>query len=1157
MIFYSDQIYAVSGLCRLFVENFFRGFTVFSEERTSCFFSDICTLFNWLFLEAANFLKLFEGHPALAKMSELAAFPPGEKIRLNGIFGSARSILAASIFKKTGKNILLLLPEKEDAAYFYDDLVSLGLEENTLFFPSSFKRSVQFGQPDQENMMLRTEALTKISPAASGHIVLTYPEGLVEKVPSGEILQTNTLVISKGDRISIEFINEFLYEYGFDRVDFVSEPGQFAIRGSIVDIFSYASEDPYRLDFFGNEVESLRSFEIDTQESKHSHEKVILVPDIQRLDKGESRISLLEFMAADTLCIPVNTRLLCDRLDEIVNHTGDNSREGEVVDPSSLLSGKELVILLKERNCAESGGGELFGYGNAIGFNLSKQPVFSKNFNLLGGNLQDYSDRGYRILLLASQEKQAERLRDIFSEIRQKVTFEAIRFSLYEGFIDHDLRLCCYTDHQVFERYHRYRLRTRKPQREAITLKELNKLYPGDFVVHVDHGIGKFAGLVKTEVNGKLQEAIRLVYKDNDSLLVSIHSLHRISKYKGKDGAAPSLHKLGSGAWQNLKSRTKSKVKDIARELIALYARRREEKGFAFSPDSYLQTELEASFMYEDTPDQEKATLAVKGDMEKEVPMDRLVCGDVGFGKTEVAIRAAFKAVADSKQVAVLVPTTILALQHYKTFSERLADFPVRVDYISRFRSTAEIREILKQLKEGKVDILIGTHRLVSQDVQFRDLGLMIVDEEQKFGVAVKEKLKRMKVNLDTLSLTATPIPRTLQFSLMGARDLSIIQTPPPNRYPIVTEVHGFNEQLIRDAILYEVGRNGQLFFIHNRVQNIHEVEETLRRIVPGVKTVVAHGQMDGHTLEKVMIDFVAGRFDMLISTTIIESGVDISNVNTMIINQAQNFGLSDLHQLRGRVGRSNKKAFCYLITPPLASLTPESRRRMKAIEEFSDLGSGFNISMQDLDIRGAGNLLGAEQSGFVADIGFETYHRILNEAVEELKTEEFSELFRDEQNEQGTNQAVNYVKDCQIDTDLELLFPESYIPATAERMLLYRELDNLENEKHLLKFEKSLTDRFGKIPPESVGLLDIVRLRWMAIRLGMEKIVLKNGNMICYFPGDSQSAYFQSPVFGKILQYMQAQPRKCRMKEDGKLTLTFLTVLGTGEAVALLDEIG
>jgi len=1108
-------------------------------------------------LEAATFLKLFEGHPGLAALRQKTDAPPGEKIHLKGIFGSALTILAALLFRKSGINLCVILPEREDAAYFYDDLVTLGLGDRVLYFPSSYKRSVQFGQPDPESGMLRTEALTRIAAGKTSHIVVTYPEGLVEKVPSRKDLKNNTLTISRGEKISIEFINDYLYAYGFERVDFVSEPGHYSVRGSIVDIFSFAAEEPYRLDFFGNEVESIRSFEIDTQISKVTHNRITLVPDVLRLEKGISRVSLPEFLSVSALLLTVNGQLVREQLDAISSHTLQKGAADENTESAWLFTGGEFMRQCASFTMLETESGALFSGDADIGFHLSKQPVFSKNFKLLGENLQDFTDRGYRILLLSSQEKQAERLRDIFGEIRRKVSFEPVLFALQEGFIDHDLQLCCYTDHQVFERYHRYRLRTSKPQREAITLKELNKLYPGDYVVHVDHGIGKFAGLVKTEVNGKIQEAIRLVYKDNDSLLVSIHSLHRIAKYKGGEGTPPTLNKLGSGAWQNLKNRTKSKVKDIARELIALYARRREEKGFAFSPDSYLQTELEASFMYEDTPDQEKATQAVKDDMEKLVPMDRLVCGDVGFGKTEVAIRAAFKAVTDNKQVAVLVPTTILALQHYKTFSDRLADFPVRVDYISRFRSSAEIREILKQLKEGGVDILIGTHRLVSNDVQFKDLGLMIIDEEQKFGVSVKEKLKRMKVNLDTLSMTATPIPRTLQFSLMGARDLSIIQTPPPNRYPIITEVHGFNEQLIKGAILYEVGRNGQVFFVHNRVQNIREVEETIQRIVPGVRTVVAHGQMDGHTLERVMVDFIAGRYDVLISTAIIESGVDIPNVNTMIINQAQNFGLSDLHQLRGRVGRSNKKAFCYLITPPLVSLTPESRRRLKAIEEFSDLGSGFNLSMQDLDIRGAGNLLGAEQSGFIADIGFETYHRILNEAVEELKAEEFSELFREEEIGREPFADTRFVKDCQIDTDLELLFPESYIPGNSERILLYRELDNLENEKQLQRFENSLIDRFGKIPPESTGLIDIVRLRWMAVKLGIEKIVLKSGMMICYFPSDQQSSYYESPVFGKILLFLQSNARKCRMKEDGKLSLTLIDVRNTAEALALLQEMG
>jgi transcription-repair coupling factor (superfamily II helicase) len=1106
-------------------------------------------------LEAAPFLELFNGHPVLTKLLDLLDTPRGEKIHLQGVFGSARSIITARVFLESGKNILVILPEKEEAAYLYDDLVSLGLESYLVYFPSSFKRSVQFGQPDQDNLVIKTEGLSKLSNSQSPYIIVTYPEGLVEKVPTKDNLQTNTLTIRKGDKISIEFINEFLFEYGFERVDFVSVPGQFSVRGSIVDIFSFADENPYRIDFFGNEVESLRSFDMDTQVSRTFLERIILVPDMNHNLQGP-RVSLVDFLPEDTLFFIVNSSLIAGNLDAIITHAFERETEGNPVSPQLLFSGKEFEKQLAGKTCMESGGGEVFHTGSVIKFNHSKQPVFKKNFDLLGDNLLEFRDQGYRILLLSGQEKQIERLRDIFREIRKKVVFEPVLFALNEGFIDHDIQLCLYTDHQIFERFHRFRIRNSKAQREVITLKELTRLNPGDYVVHADHGIGKFAGLVKTEVNGKVQEAMRLVYKDNDFLLVSIHSLHRISKYKSKDGTPPVLNKLGTPAWQNMKNRTKSKVKDIARELIALYARRREEHGFAFSPDSYLQTELEASFIYEDTPDQEKATQVVKEDMEKPVPMDRLICGDVGFGKTEVAIRAAFKAVADNKQVAVLVPTTILALQHYRTFSERLADFPAKVSYISRLRSPAETREILQEIKTGKIDIVIGTHRLVSTDVKFKDLGLLIIDEEQKFGVSLKEKLKSMKVNLDTLSLTATPIPRTLQFSLMGARDLSIIQTPPPNRYPIMTEVHGFNEQLIREAILYEIGRNGQVFIIHNRIQNIVDLEMTIRRIVPGVRTVVGHGQMDGHTLEKVMLDFISGRFDVLIATAIIESGLDIPNANTIIINQAQNFGLSDLHQLRGRVGRSNKKAFCYLITPPLSGLTPEARQRLKAIEEFSDLGSGFNISMQDLDIRGAGNLLGAEQSGFIADIGFETYHRILNEAVEELKTEEFSDLFKSEEASPASLTNVRYVRDCQIDTDLELHFPDNYIPGTAERMLLYRELDSIDNEQHLLKFSSSLTDRFGKMPRECSELLEVIKLRWLAIGLGIEKIILKSEIMICYFPTDQKSAYYQSPTFNRILVYLQANPKKCRMKEEGKLTLTFENILSVTQAVSLLKEI-
>jgi transcription-repair coupling factor (superfamily II helicase) len=969
-------------------------------------------------------------------------------------------------------------------------------------------------------------------------------------------LKTNTLGVRKGDKISTDFINEFLYEYGFERVEYVYEPGQFSVRGSIVDVFSFSNEDPYRLDFFGDEVESIRSFNIDNQISKDSLENITIVPNIQNKDISGVTVSFAEFIQMENIWFGNN-------LNQFFDHVNEIHRQAILANPTSeniqdeIVSGQVLKSQIHKNTVFELGTDHAFESSASIEFSNSKQPVLNKNFELLGENLSEYIKNGYEIFILSNQEKQIERLQSIFEDTRANVKFNPVNFILHEGFIDHDLKICCYTDHQIFERYHRFKLKTRKAEREALSMKELNMLHQGDYVVHIDHGIGKFAGLVKTEVNGKMQEAIRLVYKDNDSLLVSIHSLHRISKFKGKDGTEPNINKLGSGAWQKLKSRTKAKVKDIAKELIALYARRRSEEGFAFSPDTYMQTELEASFIYEDTPDQEKATIAVKQDMEKTIPMDRLVCGDVGFGKTEVAIRAAFKAVSDSKQVAVLVPTTILALQHFKTFSERLENFPVRIEYVSRLKSAAEAKETLKELVNGKIDIIIGTHRLVSQDVKFKNLGLLIIDEEQKFGVSVKEKLKQFKVNVDTLTLTATPIPRTLQFSLMGARDLSIIQTPPPNRIPITTEVHGFNEQLIREAITYEVDRNGQVFFIHNRVQNIYEVEAAIKRIVPGVKTGVGHGQMDGHKLEKIMLDFINGYFDVLIATTIIESGLDIPNANTILINHAENFGLSDLHQLRGRVGRSNKKAFCYLITPPLSTVNADARRRLKAIEEFSDLGSGFNISMQDLDIRGAGNMLGAEQSGFIADIGFETYHRILNEAVQELKQEEFAGLFDEE--DQKQSQAflkLNYVNDCQIDTDMELLFPEDYIRGTSERMLLYRELDNLENEEQLNLFKTSLNDRFGKMPQESHELLEVVRLRWKAIELGMEKIILKNKNMICYFVSDQQSKFYQSAEFLKIVQYIQKTGNGKLKEMNHKLTLTFPNIFNVETADYILKEI-
>jgi transcription-repair coupling factor (superfamily II helicase) len=1109
------------------------------------------------YLQTAQFLKYFQGTKNFKKTVEILNDPPGGKIHLKGLVGSAKTILLANLFRKSLKTFTILLNDREEAAYFYDDLNNLGLAEITLFFPSSFKRSIHYGQTEQENIVQRTEVLNKIRLNEKPYIVVSYPEALVETVISQTGLKNNTLWVKKGDKISTDFLNEFLYEYGFERVEYVYEPGQFSVRGSIVDVFSFSNEDPYRLDFFGDEVESIRSFNIDNQISKETLENITIVPNIQHKEIESSRISFVSFFQSENIWFGNN-------LNQFFVHVTDIHRQ-TILDKADvkniqyeIVSGQVLKSEMVQNTVFEFDSDLAFNPSAEIEFSNSKQPVFNKNFELLGENLADFMQKGYEIFILSNQEKQIERLQSIFEDTKANVKFNPVNFILHEGFIDHDLKFCCYTDHQIFERYHRFKLKNRKAEREAISMKELNMLHQGDYVVHIDHGIGRFAGLVKTEVNGKMQEAIRLVYKDNDSLLVSIHSLHRISKFKGKEGTEPNINKLGTGAWQKMKSRTKAKVKDIAKELIALYARRRSEEGFAFSPDTYMQTELEASFIYEDTPDQEKATIAVKQDMEKLIPMDRLVCGDVGFGKTEVAIRAAFKAVADSKQVVVLVPTTILALQHFKTFSERLENFPVRIEFVSRLKTTTEIKETLKDLADGKIDIIIGTHRVVSKDVKFKNLGLLIIDEEQKFGVSVKEKLKQFKVNVDTLTLTATPIPRTLQFSLMGARDLSIIQTPPPNRYPINTEVHGFNEQLIRDAITYEIERNGQVFFIHNRVANIYEVEATLKKIVPGLKTGVGHGQMDGPKLEKVMLDFINGKFDVLIATTIIESGLDIPNANTIIINHAENFGLSDLHQLRGRVGRSNKKAFCYLITPPLATVNADARRRLKAIEEFSDLGSGFNIAMQDLDIRGAGNMLGAEQSGFIADIGFDTYHRILSEAVQELKQEEFAGLFDDDDSKQQTQAflKISYINDCQIDTDLELLFPEDYIRGTSERMLLYRELDNIENEQQLELYKTGLTDRFGKMPQESRELLEVVRLRWKAIELSMEKIILKNKTMICYFVSDQQSKFYQSAEFMKIVQYIQKNGNGKLKEVNHKLTLTFPNVFNVETADYVLKEI-
>ncbi len=1107
-------------------------------------------------MELKELLNYYTSHPAVKGLREMVAQSVATKISLSGLTGSSSSIVMAAAYELNPFSAIAILNDREEAAYFFDDLNALGLGEHVLFFPSSYRRGIVHEIIDSENIIFRTEVLNKLAMNESGYFVITYPEAIMEKVISGAGLEKNTLHIKNGEKLSISFINEILHEYGFERVEFVYEPGQYSIRGSIIDIFSFSNEDPYRIDFFGDVVDSIRTFDIEDQISKEALTRISIIPNIQEGLKDENRVSLFEFLNKKATIVAQSFAFVSSQIKTL--HVEASGRMGTDDTNTLVISGSEFKSGIDSFTCIEFGGSQHFKTGETLVFTTSKQPVFNKNFDLLGHDLKSNRKKGYRNILLTSSPKQIERLHAIFDDKGDPQKIDSLLFAVNEGFIDHDLKLCCYTDHQIFERYHRFKLRSKKSSRQAITIKELSKLHPGDFVVHIDHGVGKFAGLVKTEVNGHIQEAIRLIYRDNDSLLVSIHSLHRIAKYKGKEGQEPSINKLGTATWQNLKNKTKSKVKDIARELIALYAKRKMENGFAFSADSYLQEELEASFIYEDTPDQLKATYSIKEDMEKQMPMDRLVCGDVGFGKTEVAIRAAFKAVADSKQVAVLVPTTILALQHYKTFTARLKDFPCNVQYISRLRHSADVKKVLLDLSQGKVDIIIGTHKLIGKDVKFKDLGLLIVDEEQHFGVAIKEKLKQLKANIDTLTLTATPIPRTLQFSLMGARDLSIINTPPPNRYPINTELSSFDEEIIKDAINYEVSRGGQVFFINNRVGNIQDIAFLVNRLCPGVRTVVGHGQMEGDKLEKVMFDFVNGDFDVLVATTIIESGLDIPNANTIIINNAQNFGLSELHQLRGRVGRSNKKAFCYLLAPPLNMLSTDARRRLQAIEEFSEIGSGFSIAMQDLDIRGAGNLLGGEQSGFIADIGFEAYHRILNEAMMELKSGEFQDLFEDQNTEASSAFLdIKYVNDCNIDTDLELLFPDKYISSVSERMLLYRELDNMENETMVSMFEKGLIDRFGPIPKQSQELIDVVRLRWIAISLNVERIILKESRMICYLPSDPSSNYYQSLHFQRLMQWVVQNPSKCRVKEGkGKLSINFSEIKTLNKAVGMMKQI-
>lgn len=1089
---------------------------------------------------------LYDGHSCAAELIEELNKKNKGKFWLKGLTGSSSALVASTISCHVDAIYFFIFPDYEQAAYFYNDLNQAGLQ-NTFFFPSSFKALKYTREKDPANTILRTEtirAITRYHDSGSLRIV-TYAEAVAEPVISKENLFQNTFRISKGDRLSISFLDEVLHSFRFERVEYVYEPGQYAIRGSIVDIFSFESAQPFRIDLFGDEVDSLRIFDVETQLSVEQKEYVELIPDMAILQGNFASI----IQQSGSFCIvwADNLPLIADRIRSL------SGKPAAPEDTGSMIRYLDIELILGQISSLttiETGLQAIFAKKSYV-FNTQPQPVFRKNFDLLAGHLEENEWKGITSILLAENPAQAGRLAEIIKNLKPNLHPKYEIVSLHEGFTDHDLRISLFTDHQIFDRYHKYQIKGMFRKSEQVTLQDLMALQPGDYVVHIDHGIGKFAGLQKIETNGRIQEALRLVYKDNDILFVNIHSLHKISKYKGKEGTEPALHKLGSNLWNKTKQNTKKKVKDIARELIALYAKRLAAPGYAYSPDSFLQQELEASFLYEDTPDQLKATEAVKAGMEAPHPMDMLVCGDVGFGKTEIAIRAAFKAVADNKQVAVLVPTTILALQHYKTFSERLKDFPCFVDYITRFRKPADQKLILKRLAEGKLDIIIGTHKLVGKDVKFKDLGLLIIDEEQKFGVAVKEKLKQMRLNVDTITLTATPIPRTLQFSLMGARDLAIINTPPPNRHPIHTEVHLFDEEIIRDAILHEVSRAGQVFFIHNRIQNIFDIQNLIRKICPRVKTVVAHGQMDGSQLERIMTEFISGDYDVLISTSIIESGLDIPNVNTIIINNAHQFGLADLHQLRGRVGRSNRKAYCYLLAPPLSSLTGEARRRLKAIAENTDLGSGFNIAMQDLDIRGAGNLLGAEQSGFIAEIGFETYQKILNEAMQELKEEEFGDLFNQHTTSAITAPRKNYVSDCLIDTDLELHFPEQYIPNAAERIRLYRELDTMPDENSLENFRKTLIDRFGPLPVASEGLLDVVRLRWMAQDLGFEKIILRDNKLLIYFIANPLSPYYSSDTFRHVLQYVQKHPSRIRMKET-KDKLSMVVDKVTSIAVAL-----
>lgn len=1096
-------------------------------------------------------LNEYLNDPRIFQIADRLVLSKPQRIYLKDLHGSAAQFVFTGIFKHdlaSQLNHVVILNDAEDAAYFHNSLENLTSALNVFYFPSSFKNRKNYRQLNASHVMLRTETLTRFSTATGNRVgaLITYPEALFEKVVLPKTLSGNLIRIKAGDTINVtEVLSQFV-DYGFERTDFVYEPGQFALRGGILDIYSFGNEKPYRIELFGNDVDSIRIFDPETQLSERKLLQVTIIPNVETQFESGEKVSLLEFLPENTVVWAQDWDVVKEKLHvqeedleiffrvqanakPLPKDEEDENLEKKDVSPDDFVQIAILEEQLANRHIVEFGYTPHFG-GVEITFNTKEQPSFNRQFDMLIKDLKSWEMKKYNIYLFAENPRQLERLHSIFTDLKAEIPFTPIPVSINAGFIEHDLKMVCYTDHQVFQRYHKYKVKQAYNKNKALTLRSLRELQPGDYVTHIDHGVGIYSGLQKIEVNGKLQEAVRIIYKDTDILYVNINSLHKIAKYTGKEGSVPKVNKLGSDAWQKLKEKTKAKVKEIAFDLIKLYAQRKAQEGFAHSPDNYMQTELEASFIYEDTPDQSKASADVKKDMQTPSPMDRLVCGDVGFGKTEIAVRAAFKTCCDNKQAAILVPTTILAFQHYKTFKERLKDFPVTVDYINRFKSSKEKKETLQRLQEGKVDIIVGTHALVGKEVKFKDLGLLIIDEEQKFGVGHKEKIKTLKTNVDCLTLTATPIPRTLQFSLMGARDLSIMNTPPPNRQPIQTEVQVFNEDFIRDAIYFETERGGQVFLIHNRVMGLTEMAAIIQGLCPDLSIGVAHGQLEGHVLEERILDFIDRKYDVLICTNIVESGVDIPNVNTIIVNNAHQFGLSDLHQLRGRVGRSNKKAFCYLLAPPLSTLPNDSRKRLQTLEQHSELGSGFQIAMRDLDIRGAGNLLGGEQSGFMAEIGFEMYQKILDEAIRELKRTSFREVFKEE-----IQQQEDYVQDCTIDTDLEILIPDSYVESINERLSLYTRLDNAENEEELQQFHTEMTDRFGPIPPQVEDLFTTVRCRKMAVELGFEKMVLKEGTLRCYFVNNPDSPYFESEVFNKMLKYLQTLTNKARLKQTGR----------------------